>query len=643
MTIAGVTMAGGLIAPWILESYEEAFSRLAVDLPILTTDPYTQAALVAATALVLFCLMWGAIGHLPARARIAARTLAAVPLLAPIAVFGAINVAQFDKLADHPGIADMVADATAAPLTPPTATPPTETSPVETAPTEATTPPQDAERTQSATERSTAASTVDRQTRNSSAGSSPNSSANSSANTQANSPSDSHSDALSQTTPMPAPEPTPGRLPDKSVGSISDTLAYLAGRPPTLPTPSQSPTLAPPPRETTLLFATNRTAKTDPQGASEFATTASGNVTLGRATLTLDTPAPQSAAAMVPVAAQVSAAAPLAAFTLGEQDFATLAVRQLVVSTRHPEQVLVFVHGYDTSFDDALRQGARFATELGFDGAVIIYSWPSTDDPRGYRTDALRADGAVPHLAAILRLLADSTNAKAVHIAAAGLGARTALGAIRYNLKSSPADPTGNGAADTRATDTRATDTRTTDTRATDTRATDSGANGTGTPARTATASKLGQLLLIAPDMDRVGLTKVAAEIASAVAGITLYASANDRALAVTRRDAGLVPRAGDVVENGPLLSPAIVTVDVTPASGERIASGTDLGSQSSARPAPGPLIAHARAVLSAPAAGDATRADTGRAAGRAAGRAPIAGFGRVDTAAGSYWVPLPP
>lgn len=39
--------------------------------------------------------------------------------------------------------------------------------------------------------------------------------------------------------------------------------------------------------------------------------------------------------------------------------------------------ILVFVHGYNSSFPDAVRRAAQFAVDIGFDGPVIAFSWPS--------------------------------------------------------------------------------------------------------------------------------------------------------------------------------------------------------------------------------------------------------------------------
>ena len=50
-------------------------------------------------------------------------------------------------------------------------------------------------------------------------------------------------------------------------------------------------------------------------------------------------------------------------------------------------------------------------------------------------------------------------------------------------------------------------------------------------------------------------------------AGITLYAAANDRALSVSKRFYGGIPRAGDVPAAGPLIVPGVDTIDATAVS----------------------------------------------------------------------------
>ena len=53
------------------------------------------------------------------------------------------------------------------------------------------------------------------------------------------------------------------------------------------------------------------------------------------------------------------------------------------------------------------------------------------------------------------------------------------------------------------------------------------------------------------------------------ISGITLLAASNDRALEISRRFWGGVPRAGDVPLTGPIVVPGIDTIDITATSTE--------------------------------------------------------------------------
>src|SRR5262249_46924146 len=47
-------------------------------------------------------------------------------------------------------------------------------------------------------------------------------------------------------------------------------------------------------------------------------------------------------------------------------------------------QALVFVHGYNTSFDNAIRRAGQLAYDLGFDGPVFVFSWPARESLLSY-------------------------------------------------------------------------------------------------------------------------------------------------------------------------------------------------------------------------------------------------------------------
>ena len=60
---------------------------------------------------------------------------------------------------------------------------------------------------------------------------------------------------------------------------------------------------------------------------------------------------------------------------------------RLRTSKSFQDQALVFVHGYNNRFDDALYRTAQIAYDLKYDGAPFLYSWPSVRGISGYPYD----------------------------------------------------------------------------------------------------------------------------------------------------------------------------------------------------------------------------------------------------------------
>jgi esterase/lipase superfamily enzyme len=57
-------------------------------------------------------------------------------------------------------------------------------------------------------------------------------------------------------------------------------------------------------------------------------------------------------------------------------------------------EVLVFIHGFNTTFEYATRRAAQVAADLGFNGAPVVFSWPSAGSagPLAYQRDGRNAD-----------------------------------------------------------------------------------------------------------------------------------------------------------------------------------------------------------------------------------------------------------
>jgi esterase/lipase superfamily enzyme len=73
----------------------------------------------------------------------------------------------------------------------------------------------------------------------------------------------------------------------------------------------------------------------------------------------------------------------------------------------------------------------------------------------------------------------------------------------------------------------------------------------------------LSEIVMAAPDVDIDLYKTLVKNVRPRVRGMTLYASANDKALVVSRSAAGK-PRAGDVFNGGPILIPNIESIDVS-------------------------------------------------------------------------------
>ena len=65
--------------------------------------------------------------------------------------------------------------------------------------------------------------------------------------------------------------------------------------------------------------------------------------------------------------------------------------------------VLVFVHGFNTSFEDAAVRAAQIAADTDFDGTIVLFAWPSAASVTGYLHDQQAARNAGFHLLRLLR------------------------------------------------------------------------------------------------------------------------------------------------------------------------------------------------------------------------------------------------
>ncbi len=206
---------------------------------------------------------------------------------------------------------------------------------------------------------------------------------------------------------------------------------------------------------------------------------------------------------------------------LSKEEFLRVVRERLGASSSYKNHALVFVHGFNTSFEHALYRTAQIAYDIKFDGAPFLYSWPSKGalSTSDYSYDRESSGAAEPYLRQFLDIVARETGATSVSIIAHSMGSQLLLPVLR-DLKYGP--PPG---------------------------------------------IAISQVILAAPDVDRDAFENIAAEIRGVSRGVTMLAASNDRALEISRRFWGGVPRAGDVPTGGPIVTEGVDTIDVTAVS----------------------------------------------------------------------------
>jgi esterase/lipase superfamily enzyme len=175
---------------------------------------------------------------------------------------------------------------------------------------------------------------------------------------------------------------------------------------------------------------------------------------------------------------------------------------------------VLFVHGYNYDFARTCRMAAELQRDLADAGTVVMFSWPANGLPTDYVQDQADVEWSVPFLADLIDRLGEALGPEKVQLLAHSLGTRGVVMALQ-RLRSD---------------------------------------RGEGMVA--------GRLVLLAPDFDSQTFVELLPRLRPMTGGITLYASANDAPLKVSRQVSGY-PRLG---EGGGLLTIAegVQSIDVS-------------------------------------------------------------------------------
>ncbi|MEE3717283.1 alpha/beta hydrolase [Tumidithrix elongata RA019] len=150
---------------------------------------------------------------------------------------------------------------------------------------------------------------------------------------------------------------------------------------------------------------------------------------------------------------------------------------------------LVFIHGFNVSFEDAARQAAQMGVDLQMKGIMAFYSWPSQGNLIGYTADEATIEASEQYIAEFLLNLAQNSGVEKVHIIAHSMGNRGLLRAMQRIIAK----------------------------------------------VQTETSTLFGQIFLAAPDVDPDVFRGLAEAYQKLAERTTLYVSAKDKALFASR------------------------------------------------------------------------------------------------------------
>ncbi|KAB2848765.1 MAG: alpha/beta fold hydrolase [Hyphomicrobiaceae bacterium] len=168
--------------------------------------------------------------------------------------------------------------------------------------------------------------------------------------------------------------------------------------------------------------------------------------------------------------------------------------------------VLVFIHGYNTLYEESVFRFAQIVHDSGYKGAAVLFAWPSRGKPTLYLADREAANYSRDYLEGALLLMAGLPEVKEINILAHSMGTWIAVEALRQ------AKMKGHG-------------------------------NFRG---------KLAEVLLASPDIDATVFRTQLDVIGPLRQPMTVFVSGDDKALSWSRTLAGNVPRVGTLSLNDP-------------------------------------------------------------------------------------------
>jgi esterase/lipase superfamily enzyme len=167
--------------------------------------------------------------------------------------------------------------------------------------------------------------------------------------------------------------------------------------------------------------------------------------------------------------------------------------------------ILVFVHGFNTSAEEARFRLAQIVADSRFTGVPVLFSWKSRGSMFAYTSDKETATASRDDLEKLLADLSATPGLGRIHVLAHSMGSWLAMEALRQNAIAGHPDLGGH----------------------------------------------LGDIMLAAPDIDLSVFRQQMARLGEQ-AHVSIFVSSSDRALSLSSRIAGNRPRVGGLDPGNP-------------------------------------------------------------------------------------------
>jgi esterase/lipase superfamily enzyme len=116
---------------------------------------------------------------------------------------------------------------------------------------------------------------------------------------------------------------------------------------------------------------------------------------------------------------------------LDEQSFRNQLATDISGRIGSNRDVLVYVHGFNTSYDDARFRLAQIVEDGRFGGVPVLFTWPSSDNLLNYEAARESATASRDALANLLKDLSEVPDVGKIHILAHSLGTWLSMEALR--------------------------------------------------------------------------------------------------------------------------------------------------------------------------------------------------------------------